>query len=1287
LGGEENLPAPTRAVTLEEKFSSFQQNLPSAFREQLLAPAEGENRTITILFADLSASVKTIAALQPEDAAALVNQVLQAMVDAILKYEGRINRMLGDGVLAFFGVPQAHENDPERAIRAALELRDAVQALGLNVTAGINTGEVYLGSVGPEQHHEFTALGATINLASRLQGKAQPGQILVGEVTYRQCRRAFEFEASVVDLKGLSEPVTAYEVLRPLPRPDKVRGLEGLQADLIGREAELSKLLEAFAEVRQGRGQVVNLIGEAGLGKSRLVAELKRRASAEDNLVWLEGRSLEFTSGVSYWPFLDALREYLGWQLEDGDAVRIARLVSLVSGLAESGGLSPSRAEEMLPFLGNLLSIPVGGEQHRWIQRLTPEQLKHQTFLALVDLIVALAQHNTLVLVLEDLHWTDSHSLDVISLLMDALRNASLLLVCVYRPEREHRCWQLGTIATRRCPERYTEISLRELTPSQGRRLIESLLRIDQLPDSVKAMIIEKAQGNPFFVEEVIRSLVDAGLVYQVAEHWQVRQEVASLAVPATIQAVILSRVDRLEDETKRILQSAAVIGRLFGRRLLGYVIQQERGLEQALGELEERELIYQERVIPEEEFSFRHVLTQETVYGGILRRRRTQFHRVVAEGIEGLYGENLHEYYEQLAYHYGRSGVMDKAVEYLVKSGEKAHQAYANEEALSYYQQALTQLEGDAANQVDPAWEVTVHRGLGLLYHRTGKPADAEQHLRRALARGKEHRLPATDLARVYASLGQLLYWQMRHVDVEAVANEGLALLGTEAPTVETIVLLYVRGSSLALGGNHRKRLEVLAPHLSSLENLPFADDLRLVYFHSILDLASFKQVDRALHLADIFEQKANDAQDRQGLGYAAAGRAWCFFVQGDLREAVRLEQVAIEHFSKVGEVSDTALTQLMEAWARLRLGDLEGVERVVNKARDLVEASGLAYHLGWVHALLGIVALCRNQAERAAEAFNAMQQTAGKMGGHWLGAIAYYQGRAALAQGKSAEAVQRFEEALASPRHRGFQTTLRNISIPPEPILASLDDAVDDADRFQELEASFRAAHPRAVDSSESQHGIRLTQWHLEPTTAGSFSRVGFHDEFAEAPGAGWTWHDSFGDCSSSVGTGLEIRAVNGRDLWESNVSAPRVIRTVSGDFAAVTICEPAASDRPGIGGLVLWHNEQNYVVLERGRWGASDVSLRACVNDEDTVIGRGRLVAQPITLRMERVGDRVTGLCSADGVHWQRVGSVDLPVGDVIGVGVYAGGEIDRSIYNGAFPDGTAMRFAAFEVGRRE
>ncbi len=1269
-------------MTLEEKFSSFQQSLPAAFREQLLAPAEGENRIITILFADLSASVKTIAELQPEDAASLVNRVLQAMVDAILKYEGRINRMLGDGVLAFFGMSQAHENDPERAIHAALELREAVQTLGLNVTAGINTGEVYLGNVGPEQHHEFTALGATINLASRLQAKAEPGQILVGEVTYRQTHRAFEFVPHVMDVKGLAEPITAYEVVRPLARPDKVRGLEGLQADLIGRDSELAKLREALAEVQQGRGQVVNLIGEAGLGKSRLVAELKHHALNVEGLVWLEGRCLEFTSGVSYWPFLDALREYLGWRLEDDERSRADRLIKVIESLADRGALNRARAEEILPFLANLLSIQIGGEQYRWVQRLTPEQLKHQTFLALVDLIVALAHHAPLVLILEDLHWTDSHSVDVISLLMDSLRLASLLLVCVYRPERDQRCWQLGTIATRKCPERYTEIVLRELTPAQGRRLIESLLRIDHLPDTVKGMIIEKAQGNPFFVEEVIRSLIDAGLVYQEADRWQVRQEVAGVAVPATIQAVILSRVDRLEDETKRILQSAAVIGRLFGRRLLGYVVRQERGLEHALEELEDRELIYQERVIPEEEFSFRHVLTQETVYQGILRRRRMQFHRLVAEGIEGLYRENLDAYYEQLAYHYGRSGVMDKTIDYLIKSAQKAHRAYANDEALSYYQQALKQLEAMGADQVEPSMEIAVYHGLGLVHHRAGRPGEAEQQLRRAISRRKVRGLSHDELARVYASLGQMLYWQMRHDDVQAVAQEGLALLSDEAPTVEKIVLLYLHGSSLALSGDHRKRLELLEPHLASLESLSYSESLRLVFFHLTLDLGSYKRVDEALHLVEVFERKASAAHDLQGLGYAEAGRAWLAFVQGRLPEAVLHEQRGIEHFLKVGEVSDTALTLLMEAWVHLRSGDLDAAERVAARARTMVEGAGLAYHLGWAHALLGIVALGRRQPDQAAAAFEAMRGVAARMGGHWLGAIAYYQGRAALAQGKHADAAKRFSEALSFPRHRGFQTTIRTISISPEPILSSLDEAMADAVQFREFCASFRGAHPEAVEVSLTRHGVRLGQWYLEPATMRDFPRQVVHEEFRQPLSSDWTWRDPSGDCSALTGAGLEIRAANGRDLWEANLSAPRVVRAVSGDFAAQTVSGPARADRPGIGGLILWKDERNYVVLERGRWGASDVCLRACLKNEDQVIGRGRLVSDQLTLRLERVGNQVTGLCSNDGVHWQRVGLVDLSVADPVEVGIHAIGEIDRSIDNGAFPEGTAMRFAVFE-----
>ena len=261
-----------KTFNLEEQFTTFQQSLPSAFRDQLLTQEEGETRVLTIIFADLSGNVKTTAHLHPEDAAEFLNNILKTMVDVLLKYEGRIHQLLGDGVLAYFGTPQTHENDPERAIRAALEIREEIGKLGLNGTVGINTGEVYLGGIGSEKYQEFGAMGPVVNLAARLQSKSQPGQIIVGEATYKHTHRTFEFSPLSLEVKGIDHPVDAYEVLRPLPRPEKIRGIEGLRAKLIGRDEELGKLKDAYDEVLQGRGQMASIIGEAGVGKSRLIS-------------------------------------------------------------------------------------------------------------------------------------------------------------------------------------------------------------------------------------------------------------------------------------------------------------------------------------------------------------------------------------------------------------------------------------------------------------------------------------------------------------------------------------------------------------------------------------------------------------------------------------------------------------------------------------------------------------------------------------------------------------------------------------------------------------------------------------------------------------------------------------------------------------------------------------------------------------------------------------------------------------------------------------------------------
>jgi len=717
-------------VTAPPSLEDMQHRLyiPEPLRQRMEAAGQetaGENRLVTALFADISGFTTLSQHLPTEAVIEKVNQCFQAVMDAVYRYEGGINRFIGDCVLAFFGAPLAHENDPERAVLAALDMREAVSRFELHISVGINTGMMYFGPIGTQQHLEVSAYGPDINLAKRLQEAARPGQILVGGGTYRLTRKAFDFDRpGTLTLKGMEGPVPVYEALRVAERPEKLRGIEGLRARMIGREREFGDLREAADRWLGGQGQMVSIIGEAGIGKSRLVAELKaylgqrphpppfpkaegegRRAetsslspftfrlspsfaTGEGEVLWLEGRCISIGQPISYWPFLDMLRGYFGLSGQDSER-DVARKVH--EGVL---GLFPQGAEEVLPFLGRLLSIRFGSDLDRKLDSLTPEQVRHRTLMRLRDLFEALARKQPLLLILEDLHWADDLSLDLISLLMDALATTPLMLLCVYRPERGHRCGQLSSLAQRKCLDRYTEISLKQLSSREGRQLVETLLTIEDLPEGVKGMILRMSEGNPFFIEEVIRSLIDRDLVYREGERWRAREGVSEVDVPDTIQGVVLARVDRLEAEAKAVLQCASVIGRLFKYRLLEHLTQQERDLDRCLSEFEERDLVYEERTVPEVEYAFKHALTQEATYQGILERRRREFHRQVAQGIEGLYRERLEEYYEELAYHYSRSEDVEKAVAYLLKAGEKASRSSAYEAAIDHLQKGLELLK-----------------------------------------------------------------------------------------------------------------------------------------------------------------------------------------------------------------------------------------------------------------------------------------------------------------------------------------------------------------------------------------------------------------------------------------------------------------------------------------------------------------------------------------------------------------------------------------------------------------
>jgi predicted ATPase/DNA-binding SARP family transcriptional activator/class 3 adenylate cyclase len=694
---EGRAPVPPVSPPVERLAPGRERGAPPLSEAPPAVVDEGK-RIVTVICADMSGSFRRMGDVDSEDEAALIRRFLEVVEDGMARYGGQVDRVLGGRVLGVFGTTRTHESDPELAIRAAIEMREEAERLGIKMTAGINTGEVYFSGAGAEGHREFTLMGAVVDLAARLAGKARAGQILVSESAYRFTWRAFEFTPLSLDVKGVEGPVAAYQVERLLPRPEKARGIEGLRAELIGRDEEFAKLKGALARVLEGQGQMVALVGEAGVGKSRLVAELKEVAFAlgddQPTPLWLEGRCLELGTAASYAPFIDIFRGYFAWGAQDDDRSRRECIRSPLRETVERGDLSEERFEQIFPLLGRLLSVRLEDEWEERLEGDSPEQIRRRTFVAVHDFFVALSKRQPVVLVFEDLHWADDLSLDLIPLLMEGLFLGPLLLLCVYRPVREHRCRHLRTVAAQKCGERYTELHLRELTHHQSQRLVESLLAIGDLPSAVRDLVLDRSQGNPFFIEEVVRSLIDAGVVYRENGSWRAREEIDSMVVPQSVQSVILGRVDRLDEDLKHVLQAASVIGRVFRRQVLARATQQQAELEDALWRLQDRALVYQERTIPEEEYSFKHVLTQETVYHNILQRRREAIHGQVAAAIEVLYQDSLEEYYEQLAYHYEEGGDAEKAIEYLHKAGSKAMRSSANEAAIAHLTRGLELLK-----------------------------------------------------------------------------------------------------------------------------------------------------------------------------------------------------------------------------------------------------------------------------------------------------------------------------------------------------------------------------------------------------------------------------------------------------------------------------------------------------------------------------------------------------------------------------------------------------------------
>lgn len=715
-----------------------------------------ERRFLTILFADISGFTKLSRSLDPEDVREIVNICFGSLNKIITKYGGTTHKYEGDLVISLFGFPVAHEDDPERAIMGALEMINEMPEINkklnkkfninveLGLHIGINTGLVVVGEVGSEEKKEWTIMGDAVNFTSRLKDISKTGEVVVSEIVYRQTRYLFDYERmEPIMVKGIDEPINVFKIIKIKDKPEPKRGITGLYSPVIGRDKEIDFLKNKIEKLYKGKGGVVFIVGEAGMGKSRLCEETKKyiiNKFPSNNI--LEGQCLLYTDNLINLPLLQMIKQIFGIKEKDShDEIRDKLIVKIKN-------IFPDDWEKIIPYIANFLSVQFGNQVDEKIKHIEPEILKNQTFNNLRRLFLKISESMPLIIFIEDFHWIDQSSLEFLEYMwentfsifgeMEEKKEYPILFICLLRPEKDKECFNVKEKIKITLGDLCDEIILTPLDKKSTKIITDNLLNIANLPDEFKDKIIDKAEGNPLYVEEIIRNLIVSGVIKFQSGKWIINKDVKDVEIPHSINAIITSRIDHLQSDAKSILQIASVIGKNFYMKTLEYCTGvDEMILSLNLAILEEAEYIQKlskTNIQDEIEYTFRHPLIQEVVYNSILKKRRKEIHQKVGESIEKLFNDRIDDFVEMLSYQYYSAENFDKAYIYSLKSAKKAEKAYLNKQAIEFYtltEKIIEKLDQNEENQKKLV-EILIEKSK--IHNLTGKNDIALEEINRGI-------------------------------------------------------------------------------------------------------------------------------------------------------------------------------------------------------------------------------------------------------------------------------------------------------------------------------------------------------------------------------------------------------------------------------------------------------------------------------------------------------------------------------------------------------------------------